>query len=455
MGIKSSVKKFAIEKSINAILALATRPKVEDPRDVVLKGLKIARKFTKDKLWSAVVDGIIEKFEQRHPLTELCNRFLTQTNPVVRGKIIKHLLVEEALLGHEYRHSIEDELGLYPPGLIAISPTMACPLRCYGCYAGMYDKSESLTFEQVDTLVRQAKDIGIKFFIITGGEPYYWEPLFDIFETHNDVVFQTYTNGMFITDDMVDKLGKLGNVFPAISCEGFEKETDERRGKGAFKKVNETMDKLRDAGVMFGFSATATRNNEHIVSSDEFVDYWSGKGCLFGWYFIYMPIGTKPNLDLMPTPEQRLHLGSSIKNMRSRKNIMIMDFWNDGEHVGGCIAGGRKYLHVNNKGDYEACVFCHYSQDNMRDKSLAEALRGEFFTEFRRRQPFNQDLRRPCPMIDNPHNLREVVAKTGARATHEGAETMITDFADPLDAYARAFGEVLKDGPVTQYKTHA
>ena len=455
MGIGTSIKKFAIEKAVNTILAMATRPKVKDPRTVVLKGLNVAKTFTKDKLWSAVLDGIIQKFKDRHPLTELCNRFLQQTNPNVRKKIVKHFFIEEALLGHELRHKLEDDLGFYPPGLIAISPSMACPLKCYGCYAGMYDKSQSLTFEQVDKIVNESRDIGIKFIIITGGEPYCWEPLFDIFEKHSDIVFQTYTNGMFITDEMVDKLGKFGNVFPAISCEGFEKETDERRGAGAFKKVNETMDKLKDAGVMFGFSATATRNNIDVVSSDEFVDYWSGKGCLFGWYFIYMPIGTKPNLDMMPTPEQRLLLGTRVKSVRSRKNIMVMDFWNDGEHVGGCIAGGRKYLHVNNKGDYEACVFCHFAQDNISDKSLVEALRGDFFRAFRAGQPFNKDLRRPCIMIDNPHCLRDVVEKTGARWTHKGADTMIKEFADPLDKYAEEFGEVLKNGPVTQYKIHA
>jgi len=455
MSIATTVKKFAIEKTINRILSIAARPNNKDPKQTVMKGLTLAATLTRDKLWKAVVQGIKQKFKENHPLTELCSRFLLQLNPTVRKKIVKHFFVEEALMGHEKRHKLEDKLGFYPPGLIAISPSMACPLRCYGCYAAMYDKSESLTFEQVDKLINEAKEIGIKFIIITGGEPYYWEPLFDIFEKHSDIIFQTYTNGLYITDEMVDKLARYGNVFPAISCEGFEKETDERRGKGAYRKINDLMDKLKKAGVLFGFSATATRENLDIVSSDEFVDYWSGKGCLFGWYFIYMPIGREPKLELMPTPQQRLELGSRVKHFRSTKDIMTMDFWNDGEHVGGCIAGGRKYLHVNNKGDYEACVFCHFAQDNIRDKSLVEALRGNFFTAFRRGQPFNKDLRRPCIMIDNPHVLRKTVKETGAHWTHEGADTMITTFADALDKYAEDFGEVLKNGPVTKYKLHA
>lgn len=457
MGLASRTKRFVLDKTINTVLDLAMRPG-KDAKDIertILKGIGLAAKLTGDKLWSAVVQGIKQKFEEGHPMKDLCVRFMTQLNREVRHRLVRNLFIDEALMGCAKRHRLEKKLGLYPPGILVISPTMACPLKCYGCYAAEYPKNEELTFEQVDSLILQAKEIGIQFIVITGGEPYYWKPLFDIFEKHRDCVFQTYTSGLLITDEMVEKLSELGNVFPAISCEGFEEETDRRRGSGAFKKVNELMRKLKERGMFFGFSATATRENMDVVSSEKFIQHWLDAGCLFGWYFIYMPIGREPKLDLMPTPEQRVHLSRRVKETRSTKPILTMDFWNDGEHAGGCIAGGRKYLHVNNKGDYEVCVFCHFAQDNIRDKTLVEALNGDFFREFRSRQPFNKDLRRPCIMIDNPQVLREVVAKTGAHGTHPGATTMVNEFAQALDKYAEEFGEALKNGPVSKYKLHA
>ncbi|RKY29046.1 MAG: radical SAM protein [Planctomycetota bacterium] len=457
MGIAAKAKRFALDKTINAVLDLATRPgrNAGDIEKTVIRGLGLAAKLTRDELWSAVVKGIKQRFEEGHPMKDLCVRFLTQLNREARHRIVRNLFIDEALMGNVKRHKLEEKLGFYPPGLIAISPTMSCPLHCYGCYASEYPKDEALSFEQVDGIIRQAKDIGIKLIIITGGEPYYWEPLFDIFEKHNDCTFQTYTSGLLITDEMVEKLAELGNVIPAISNEGFEKETDERRGKGAFRKIKALMAKLKDKGLPFGFSATATRENLDVVSSDEYVEHWMNAGCLFGWYFIYMPIGRSPKLELMPTPEQRARLGQRVRDMRSRKPIMVMDFWNDGEPVGGCIAGGRKYLHVNNKGDYETCVFCHFAKDNIKDKTLVEALQSDFFTEFRSRQPFNEDLRRPCVMIDNPYQLREIVAKTGADGTHPGATTMINEFAEALDKYAEEFGEVLKGYEKSKFKLHA
>jgi MoaA/NifB/PqqE/SkfB family radical SAM enzyme len=453
MNIRAKVKRFALNQTINRVLDYATKPG-RDTEKTIMKGVTLASKLTHDKLWSAVVKGIKQKFEEGHPMKGLAVRFLTQLNKQVRRRLVRNLFIDEALMGYAKRHALEKKLGFYPPGILVISPTMACPLKCYGCYAAEYPKDEQLTFEQVDSLIRQAKDMGIQFIVFTGGEPYYWKPLFDIFDKHRDCVFQTYTSGLLITDEMVEKLAKLGNVFPAISCEGFEEETDRRRGAGAFKKVNELMRKLKERGLFFGYSATATRENMHIVSSREFIQHWLDAGCLFGWYFIYMPIGREPKLDLMPTPEQRVHLSRRVKETRSTMPIMAMDFWNDGEHAGGCIAGGRKYLHVNNKGDYEVCVFCHFAKDNIKDKTLAEALRSDFFKEFRAHQPFNKDLRRPCVMIDSPGTLREIVAKTGAYGTHPGATTIINEFAPALDKYAGEFVEALKNGPVSKYTMH-
>jgi MoaA/NifB/PqqE/SkfB family radical SAM enzyme len=215
------------------------------------------------------------------------------------------------------------------------------------------------------------------------------------------------------------------------------------------------MDRLRERGVLFTFSATVTRQNFEVVTSAAFIDFWIERGCFLGWYFIYMPIGREPHLEMMPTPEQRVEMSWRIKRHRRTTGVFLVDFWNDGEHAGGCIAGARKYLHINNRGDVEPCVFCHFATDNIRRTSLAAAMNSPFFRAIKSRQPYHEDLRRPCIMIDNPHVLREVCAETGARGTHPGAESLLDDYADALDAYAEAFGRAVQDhGPVTTFKHH-
>jgi MoaA/NifB/PqqE/SkfB family radical SAM enzyme len=202
------------------------------------------------------------------------------------------------------------------------------------------------------------------------------------------------------------------------------------------------MDILRRKGVIFGFSATVTRENNELVVSDEFLDHYIEKGCFLGWYFNYIPIGREPNLDLMPTPEQRMYRVERLNRIRNSKDIILADFWNDGALTGGCIAGGREYFHVTYSGDVEPCVFCHFAVDNVREKSLVEIINSPFFNTIRSHQPFNENLLCPCMLIDNPEVIRLVVKETGAHPTHEGAESLISTYSEFLDAYSQEYRQL-------------
>ena len=147
-------------------------------------------------------------------------------------------------------------------------------------------------------------------------------------------------------------------------------------------------------------------------------------------------------MSLMPSPEQRAYRREQLLKLRSKRNIMLADFWNDGPLVGGCLAGGRTYLHINSKGDVEPCVFAHFAVDNIKEKSLKEALNSPFFKAIRKRQPYSDNLLRPCMIIDLPEVLRDAVSEFHARPTHPGAEAVVNDLAEDLDAYAGKYADM-------------
>lgn len=227
----------------------------------------------------------------------------------------------------------------------------------------------------------------------------------------------------------------------AISVEGFEEATDSRRGKGVFVKVMEAMDNLREAGVVFGFSATYTRANTGEVGSDEFIDLMIDKGCALGWLFTYIPIGGQADLEYMATPKQREGMYRQVLKWRNEKPIFVADFWNDGQFVGGCIAGGRNYFHINAMGDVEPCAFVHYANVNIKNTTLIEALKSPLFEAYQDNQPFNSNMLRPCPIIDNPEWLEKMVTETGAYSTQKNDVT-VQQVCRPLHGYAKAWGEV-------------
>ena len=435
-------KDFFVKRVIKFMVK--TLPRLSDKHLVLLA--KLSEKIITKK-YRIAVRFVKEKWKQNHPAARLA-KLILRLNTNCREKLAINLFVNSLLIGSRKRVAAKKK-GLVAPYLMVISPTMRCNLRCKGCYAGEYKQDQDLEFKTVDRVINEGKKLGVYFYTISGGEPYVWPGLLKLFKKHSDCYFQTYTNGTLINDQLAKKLAKLGNVAPAISVEGYEKETDLRRGEGTFKRVMRAMDALKKHGVMFGFSATPTRHNTELLASEELVDFYIKKGCKFGWYFQYIPIGLKPDVKMMATPEQRQHLRLRLKEMRATKPIFFGDFWNDGPYVKGCMAGCNQkgcgsYLHINSKGDVEPCVFTHFAVDNIKNKSLAEVLNSKLFKAIRAEQPYCDNLLMPCMIIDNPKILRKVVKKSGARPTHPGAETIVEDpkITKFLDRYSKRMHEL-------------
>jgi len=373
-------------------------------------------------------------FEQKHPALELGRRILRQLDPNCRSKLVENLGLNAAYFSAARRNELLAQ-GLTAPFLLVISPTERCNLRCRGCWAAKYSKDSDMSLEVLDRVITEAKEMGMYFFTITGGEPFIRDDLFEIYRKHDDAYFQIYTNGTLIDETVARKLAEVGNVAPAISIEGFEEQTDDRRGRGTFTRIMAAMDALRRERVPFGFSSMVARSNVEVVTSDEFIEMLIEKGCLFGWSFLYVPIGAKPDPSQMLTPEQRERHRERVFHIRATKPIFVADFWNDGWLVNGCIAA-RLYAHINCNGDVEPCAFVHFATDNIKETRLKEALNSPFFRAIQCRFPWSENQFKPCMFLDNPWVLRDAVAEAGARPTHEGAESLITELAPALDDYA-------------------
>ena len=307
------------------------------------------------------------------------------------------------------------------PWLILMDPTSACNLHCTGCWAAEYGNKLNLTYDELDSVITQGKELGIYFYMYTGGEPLIRKnDIIKLCEKHNDCAFHAFTNATLVDDAFCEEMKRVGNLSLSISLEGFEEVNDLRRGAGVYDKVMHAMDLLKKHGQIFGTSICYTSKNIETVTSDEFLDLIIEKGCRFTWYFHYMPVGNEAAVELLPTKEQReymYHRVREIRSMEGGKPIYAMDFQNDGEFVGGCIAGGRNYCHINPNGDVEPCVFIHYSGANIREVSLLDALKQPLFMAYRDNQPFNNNHLRPCPMLENPEILQRMVKETGAKST--------------------------------------
>jgi len=333
-------------------------------------------------------------------------------------KFVECFLFNASFDGKLIIRETEQKYDCNIPWAILMDPTSACNINCIGCWAAQYGNKNNLSFETMDSIIQQGKELGTHFYIFSGGEPLVRKnDLIQLCEKHEDCYFLSFTNGTLVDEEFCKKLVDVGNFALAFSIEGDEKSTDMRRGQGTYRKVIESMERMRAHKLLFGYSTCYHRHNTESVGSDEFVDDMIEKGCRFAWNFTYMPIGKDAVTDLIATPDQRAYMYHRVREIRKTKPIFAMDFWNDGEYTQGCIAGGRQYLHINAAGDVEPCAFIHYSNVNIHEVTLLEALQTPLFMAYRKGQPFNQNHLRPCPLLDNPEALASMVKVSGAMST--------------------------------------
>ncbi|HHV32040.1 MAG TPA: radical SAM protein [Clostridiales bacterium] len=390
-----------------------------NPEENVPKLIGWLRKLDSDGFFNNTYD-MIEEFmkDPDNNWNRLIKSMYTEIDDGVRKKLFENFLVNSAIIGSQKKNKCEEKYNCNIPWAILMDPTSACNLHCTGCWAADYGNKLNMSFETLDSIIEQGKKLGTYMYIYSGGEPLVRkDDIIRLCEKHNDCEFLAFTNGTLIDEKFADEMLRVKNFVPAISIEGFEEETDFRRGKGTYRKVIEAMDLLRTKRLPFGASLCYTSKNTENIGSEEYIDFLIEHGCKFAWFFTYMPVGVDAVPELMATPQQRKFMYDQIRKFRGTKPLFTMDFWNDGEYVNGCIAGGRCYLHINANGDVEPCAFIHYADSNIKEKTLLEALQSPLFMQYRKNQPFNNNMLQPCPLLDNPGRLTDMVQKSGAVST--------------------------------------
>ena len=340
--------------------------------------------------------------------------------------------------------------GRKPPGFLVIGPTKRCNLHCKGCYASSHAQTaETIPFSILDRIITEKTELwGSNHTTWVGGEPTVYrsegKDILDIAERHMDNMFLMYTNGVLIDKKMAKRMADLGNVVPQVSVEGFEKETDARRGTGVFKKVLTAFSNMREAGVPFGIAITPMRHNYELLTSDEFIDFYFNKQKVtLAWVFQYMPIGRGYSLELMLTPEQRLRLLDREREILWKKRLFYVDFWNSGPIGSGCIAAGRPdgYLYIDWNGYVMPCPYYQFSPVNIFDVyksggNLNDVYNQPFFEAIRKWQDEYAYKRvgdetgnwlRPCPIRDHHKIAMEAIKKYNAKPEDKATEKWLHD----------------------------
>jgi MoaA/NifB/PqqE/SkfB family radical SAM enzyme len=274
--------------------------------------------------------------------------------------------------------------GVHVPPIIILSVTSKCNLHCQGCYhQALRSASESeMSDERLEGLIAEVKELGVSFLVIGGGEPLTRPMILDLAEKYPAIMFLVFTNGLLIDDAVIKKMSKNRNIVPLISLEGYENDTDKRRGAGVYKQALTAIAKLKEKNIFWGSSLTVTRANFADVTDENFIKRLVKNGCKLFMLVEYTPV-KKGTEDWVLTSEQRMELLRKRNLFREKYHAMFIALPWDEEEIGGCLSSGRGFIHISAEGNVEPCPFVPYSDTNLKHLSLKDALQSKMLNTIR------------------------------------------------------------------------
>ena len=301
-----------------------------------------------------------------------------------------------------------------PPFLIA-SITSKCNLHCAGCYSRCNhatvdsEPAEQLTSEEWIRIFSEADNMGISFILLAGGEPMLRRDILEAAGERRNILFPIFTNGTFLDEKYLALFDRCRNLIPIMSIEGNREMTDTRRGKGIYDHLIANMDAFQKRGLIFGTSITVTTENLKEVSSDSFIDSLSSRGCKAVIFVEFVPV-IEESRELAPGDSEREYLATEINRLREQYPEMVfISFPGDEKSSGGCLAAGRGFFHINSHGGAEPCPFSPYSDVNLKDKSLKEAMNSALFTALRSGNMLIDDHNGGCVLFEKRDQVQALM----------------------------------------------
>lgn len=281
------------------------------------------------------------------------------------------------------RQKLELE-GFHIPPVLVISVTSKCNLHCEGCYhqALRAKPDAEMSDERIERLVEEAKALGISFIVLAGGEPLMRPNILDISKKTPEILFLMFTNGLLLNDLVLEQIAKNKNIVPLLSLEGYQIDTDGRRGTGVYNQLLKSIGKLKNRGLFWGASLTMTRTNFDEVTDEAFVQQLVDSGCKLFMHVEYTPViaGTE---NWVLSDEQKAKVISIRNGFRKKFPAMFIALPWDEDEIGGCLSAGRGFVHVSAEGNVEPCPFIAYSDTNLKNMPLKKALQSKMLKTIR------------------------------------------------------------------------
>jgi MoaA/NifB/PqqE/SkfB family radical SAM enzyme len=266
--------------------------------------------------------------------------------------------------------------------------------------------------ERIWKLVDEAKELGISFIVLAGGEPLMRPNILKLSKETPEIMFLMFTNGLLINDQVLKEIADNKNIVPLLSLEGYQINTDGRRGSGVYNNLLKAISKLKEREPFWGASLTMTRTNFNEVTDDNFIKQLVDSGCKFFMLTEYTPV-TAATENWVLTEEQKAQVVGIRNAFRKKYRALFVALPWDEDEIGGCLSAGRGFVHISAEGNVEPCPFISYSDTNLKNMSLKDALQSKMLRTIRENYGELKEIR-GCALWEKREWVKSLAKQTNS-----------------------------------------
>lgn len=267
---------------------------------------------------------------------------------------------------------------------IRLEKSYLCNFTCSHCSAEHYmdrhkekvfkivDERQTMTLDDVRSISRQADELGINRFVITGGEPLVmrdFDQVVQAIDPEKHYIF-TDTNGWFMDEKKARHIKSIGVEKVQMSLDSMiEADHDRFRNKpGSYKRVLRAVDACIDAGLNLILSTVLVRGRAKTDEFRSLCQFVTSKG--IGLYVSY----AKPTGSATSHPEWVITKedADEVRALEKEFNVFTHMTPSYGSHKGCITVKGT--LTVSSAMEVMPCPYIDMSLGNLRKTSLKEII---------------------------------------------------------------------------------
>lgn len=155
MSVSTTMKKFGLEQAFNYLY--------KDPEKNMRKLFSWAEKYA-GKMYPHQLEQVKDAIENpENPYYRYIRHLIGDVDQEVLKTVAVNFFINENMIGWPKQCELKEKYNCNIPWTILLDPTSACNLHCTGCWAAEYGNKLNLSFDEIDDIIRQGKELGVYF----------------------------------------------------------------------------------------------------------------------------------------------------------------------------------------------------------------------------------------------------------------------------------------------------